>query len=52
MGTPKAPTATRRAGKPAPLRLDVLTIPPPLELQRSFWIAFGRPIRRIKERAA
>ena len=51
MGTPKAPIAKRRTGKPAPLRLDVLTIPPPFELQRSYWATFGRPDRR-KERAA
>ena len=52
MGTPKAPTATRRAGKPALLRLDVLTLPPPFELQRPFWIAFdGRTTERRKRAA-
>ena len=51
MATRKRPTAKRRAGKPAPLRLDVLTLPPPFELQRSYWATFGRPARR-KERAA
>ena len=43
---PRRSPAKRRAGKPAPRRLDVLTIPPAFELEWSYWIAFGRPAAR------
>ncbi len=46
MATRKRPPAKRRAGKPAPRRLDVLTLPPAFELEGSYWIAFGRPAAR------